>query len=188
MSAMTPADPPAGHVVARIGKPHALRGEVTVQLHTDDPEGRFVDGAVFGTRAEAGSGVPRRLTLAGHRVHRGIWLLRFAEIPDRTGAESLRGTRLLAPADDDGGAEAAEEGWYEEDLVGLRAVDPAGADLGEVVSLELGSAQDRLVLRLTSGREALVPFVEAIVPAVDVEGGTVTVDAPAGLLDPDLAD
>src|SRR5690606_39123762 len=62
-----------GHVVARIGKPHALRGEVTVQLHTDDPQSRFVPGVVFETRAAAGSGVPRQLTLATTRVHRGIW-------------------------------------------------------------------------------------------------------------------
>ena len=175
---------PDGHVVARIGKPHALRGEVTVQLHTDDPESRLVPGVVFDTRAEPGSGVPRQLTLATTRVHRGIWLLGFEEIPDRTGAESLRGTRLVLagvqpdPTEDD-------EGWYEEDLVGLTAVDPAGAVLGEVVALELGAAQDRLRLRRPDGQEALVPFVEAIVPEVDPEAGRVVVDAPPGLLDLD---
>ena len=170
-----------GHVVARIGKPHALRGEVTVQLHTDDPENRLVPGAVFATRAAAGSGVPRQLTLATTRVHRGIWLLGFEEIPDRTGAESLRGTRLLLaepePSD--------EEGWYEEDLVGLTARTPGGEIVGEVTALELGAAQDRLVLRRPDGSETLVPFVEAIVPEVDPEAGRLVVDAPPGLLDLD---
>ena len=170
-----------GHVVARIGKPHALRGEVTVQLHTDDPESRLVPGAVFATRAAEGSGVPRQLTLATTRVHRGIWLLGFEEIPDRTGAESLRGTRLLLaepePSD--------EEGWYEQDLVGLTARTPGGEIVGEVTALELGAVQDRLVLRRPDGSETLVPFVEAIVPEVDPEAGRLVVDAPPGLLDLD---
>lgn len=175
---------PDGHVVARIGKPHALRGEVTVQLHTDDPESRLVPGVVLDTRAEPGSGVPRQLTLATTRVHRGIWLLGFEEIPDRTGAESLRGTRLVLAGDQPDPAED-DEGWYEEDLVGLTAVDPTGAVLGEVVALELGAVQDRLRLRRPDGQEALVPFVEAIVPEVDPEAGRVVVDAPPGLLDLD---
>ncbi len=171
-----------GPVVARIGKPHALRGEVTVQLHTDDPEGRLVPGTVFATVAEPGSGVPRELTLATVRVHRGIWLLGFEGIPDRTGAESLRGTRLvLAEAEDDDD----DEGWYEQDLAGLQAVAPDGSVLGEVVGIDLGAAQDRLRLLRPDGTEALVPFVEQIVPEIDLDGGQIVVDAPPGLLDLD---
>ena len=82
-------------VIARIGKPHGIRGEVTVQTHTDDPEGRYVPGTSYATEATAGTGVPRRLTIASARLHQHTWLLGFAEIPDRTGAESLRGTRLV---------------------------------------------------------------------------------------------
>src|SRR4051794_3143185 len=118
-------------LVARIGKPHGLRGEVTVQTHTDDPQARFVPGATYETEAAAGSGVPRSLTLSSARLHQKTWLLGFEEVPDRTGAESLRGTRLFI------GAEAAvaqeeEDAWYEDELVGLTAVDPSGATLGEV--------------------------------------------------------
>jgi 16S rRNA processing protein RimM len=166
-------------VVARIGKPHGLRGEVTVQLHTDDPESRFALGAVLDTRAAPGSGVPRALTVRSTRVHKGTWLLGFEEIPDRTGAESLRGTRLVAPAQptEDG------DGWYEEELVGLTVVDRHGARLGEVTGLEVGPAQDLLVVRLDTGTDAYLPFVEAIVPEVDIEGGRVVVDPPDGLLE-----
>lgn len=173
-----------GRVVARIGKPHALRGEVTVQLHTDDPETRFVAGVVFETVAEAGTGVPRQLTLATTRVHQGTWLLGFEGIPDRTGAESLRGTRLVLPELADDG-EAGDDEWYERDLVGLSAVAPDGTRVGEVIALELGAAQDRLVIRRPDGADARVPFVEAIVPEVDLESGRVVVDAPPGLLDLD---
>jgi 16S rRNA processing protein RimM len=173
-------------LVARLGRPHGLRGEVTVQAHTDDPEGRFVPGAVFATEATAGSGVPHRLTLASARLHRDIWLLGFEEIPDRTGAESLRGTRLLLNEQDAAGTaeqDDDEEAWYEEELVGLVAVDPAGERIGEVIGLLNGTAQDLLVVGLEDGVEAMVPFVAAIVTEVDVEGGRVVVDAPPGLLD-----
>ena len=55
--------------------------------------------------------------------------------------------------------------------------------LGEVAGLEVGAAQDRLVVRLPDGRQARVPFVAALVPEVDVEGGRVLADLPPGLLD-----
>ncbi len=170
-------------LVARIGKPHGLRGEVTVQVHTDDPESRFAEGARFVTQAQAGSGVPRELTVRSTRVHRGIWLLGFEEIPDRTGAESLRGTRLFIGAAEAAVVDDDEDAWYEDELVGLRAVDPEGASLGTVGGLEHGPAQDLLVIELAAGGRALVPFVEAIVPEVDVEGGRVVIDAPPGLLE-----
>lgn len=167
-------------VLARIGKPHGLRGEVTVQLHTDEPERRFAIGTVLETEAAPGSGVPRQLTLRSTRVHRGIWLLGFEEIPDRTGAEGLRGTRIVTDevsVDPDGDDEA----WFEDDLVGLEVRDPAGAVLGTVSGLELGPAQDRLVVELTDGVTAYVPFVEAIVPTVAEDH--VVVDAPPRLFD-----
>ena len=174
-------------LVARIGKPHGLRGEVTVQTHTDDPERRYVPGTVFATQAAAGTGVPRALTLATARKHREVWLLGFDEIPDRTGAESLRGTQLLLDLDEVDDAEDDDEGWYEHDLVGLAVHDPAGAVLGEVHGLVVGAVQDLLEVRLSDGREVLVPFVEAIVTDVDTEAGHVVVDAPAGLFDLDEA-
>ena len=174
-------------LVARIGKPHGLRGEVTVQAHTDDPERRFVPGVVFATEAPAGSGVPRSLTLATARLHREIWLLGFEQVPDRTGAEGLRGTRLFVALEDViDDSDDDEDGWYEDELVGLTVVDTAGATVGEVAGLENGVAQDLLVVTLTSGRQALVPFVDEIVPEVDVETGRVVIDPPPGLLE--LAD
>lgn len=170
-------------LVARIGKPHGLRGEVTVRAHTDDPEARFVPGTVFTTEAAPGTGVPKALTLATARLHRETWLLGFEEIPDRTGAESLRGTTLHLSDADLEEVELEEDSWYEEDLIGLMAYDPTGAQIGEVSGLVNGAAQDLLVVRLRDGAEALVPFVAAIVTEVDPEAGRVVVDAPPGLLD-----
>jgi len=170
-------------VIARIGKPHGLLGEVTVQLHTDEPERRLAVGTVIDTEAAPGTGVPRSLTVRSTRVHNGVWLVAFDEVPDRTGAESLRGTRLVVDAADVLPAADEDDVFTEEQLRGLAVVDPAGTVLGEVGGLELGAAQDRLVILLPDGREAQVPFVTALVPEVDLEGGRVVVDAPPGLLD-----
>lgn len=162
-------------VVARIGKPHGLKGEVTVRLHTDAPEDRFVVGAVFSTEpAAVGS-----LTLRTHRVHNGTHLLSFEEAVDRTAAEGLRGTRLLVPAQET----EEDDAWYAEDLVGLEVVDPDGEPLGIVVELHDRPVQDLLEVRLTNGRTGYVPFVEQLVPVVDVDGGRVVVDPPPGLFD-----
>ncbi|HSF99249.1 MAG TPA: ribosome maturation factor RimM [Ornithinibacter sp.] len=170
-------------VIARIGKPHGLHGEVTVQLHTDKPDRRLAVGAALDTQAIPGTGVPRVLTVRSTRVHNGVWLVAFEEIPDRTGAESLRGTRLVIDGDDARPAEDDDDVFTEEQLRGLTVVDPAGTVLGEVGGLELGAAQDRLVVLLPDGRQAQVPFVAAIVPTVDLAAGRVVVDAPPGLLD-----
>ena len=165
-------------VLARIGKPHGLRGEVTVQLHTDDPETRFAVGTVIATEAEPGSGVPTALTVASTRVHRGIWLITFEEISDRIGAEGLRGARLVLP---ESNPQVEDEAFYEEDLVGLEARDPNGVKVGTVSGLEIGPAQDRLVITLTDGVTAYVPFVRRLVPTVADDH--VVVDPPPGLFD-----
>jgi len=166
-------------VVARIGKPHGLRGEVTVQLHTDDPDARLAIGSVLATQAAQGSGVPQALTIRSTRVHQGIWLLAFEEVPDRTGADSLRGTRLVAaPA-----FEKEDDGWYEDELVGLPVLTRDGTRIGAVTGLEVGPAQDLLVVSLDTGGDAYLPFVEAIVPEVDTKRGRVVVDPPPGLLE-----
>ena len=165
-------------VVARIGKAHGLRGEVTVEVRTDAPEERFVVGAELATDP-AGVGP---LHLRSVRDHNGVLLLGFEEAADRSAAEQLRGTLLVADveAEDDD-----EDAWYEKDLVGLRVVTVAGEPVGEVAGLDSRPVQDLLVVRLPGGREALVPFVKAIVPEVDVEGGRVVIDPPGGLLELD---
>ena len=84
-------------VVGRIGRPQGVRGEVTVEVRTDEPELRLGPGAVLATDpASAGP-----LTIETGRVHSGRLLLRFAGVHDRTGAEALRNTLLIADVDPD---------------------------------------------------------------------------------------
>lgn len=160
--------------MARLGRPHGIRGELSVEVRTDAPERRFVAGAVFTTDRGA-----RTLTLGTAREHNGRLLLRFAEIRDRGAAEALRDVLLLA----DVAEEAEDDAWPVGRLVGLRAFTVDGRDVGTVVAVEHLPAQDLLVVELPDGRRALVPFVSAIVPEVDVEAGRVLLDPPGGLLD-----
>ncbi|WP_134773699.1 ribosome maturation factor RimM [Ornithinimicrobium flavum] len=168
---------PDAFVAARVGRPHGLRGEVTVQVHTDDPQSRFVPGAVFDTDPP-GRGP---LTLASVRVHQGIYLLGFTGHADREAAEALRGTRLLV--DDEDEAADDEEGWREEDLLDFGVRLPDGTPLGTVSALHVRDVQDLLEVRTLEGRTVLVPFVAELVPEVDEERRTVVVDPPAGLLE-----
>ncbi len=174
-------------VVARVGRAHGIRGEVTVQLHTDAPDRRFTPGAVLHVVAPA-PGLPARLTVQGHRNHNGTTLLTFTEITDRTAAEALRGVRLEAEVDVGVADPAEPDAWYDHELVGLAVLDRDGARLGTVSAVEHLPAQDLLEVRRPDGSLRLVPFVSAIVPEVDVPGGRVVVDAPPGLLDDPVED
>ncbi|WP_273651540.1 ribosome maturation factor RimM [Cellulomonas fimi] len=166
--------------VARIGRPHGLRGEVALDLRTDTPEERLAAGAVIAT--EPASAGP--LTVVRTRVQQGRWYVTFAEVTDRTAAEGLTGVTLVVDADD---TEDEDDAWYPHELAGLRAEHVDGRLLGEVVGLEHAPAHDVLVVREPDGARTLVPFVRAIVPVVDVAGGRVVLDPPGGLLASDAA-
>jgi 16S rRNA processing protein RimM len=169
-------------VVARVGRAHGIRGEVTIELRTDVPDERFRPGIGLFTVAPPGSDVqvPPVLRLRTVRDHNGVLLLGFDGIDDRNGADDLRGLMLEAEIDDN---EQERDAWYDHQLIGLAAVDPAGRPLGEVVAVEHPGAQDRLIVRRPDGVLRMVPFVIAIVPAVDVPGGRVVIDAPGGLIE-----
>ncbi|MBW8766947.1 MAG: ribosome maturation factor RimM [Geodermatophilales bacterium] len=164
-------------VVGRIGRPHGVRGEVTVEVRTDDPDLRFVPGAVLAT--EPASRGP--LTIAGRRWHRDVLLLTLEGVDSREAAEELRNTELLVdvaelPALED------PDSFYDHQLVGLGARLTDGSELGEVVAVRHEGA-DLLVVRRVEGGELLVPFVSVIVPTVDLAGCFVVWDPPEGLLE-----
>lgn len=170
-------------VVGRIGKPHGIRGEVTVDVRTDEPERRYAVGAVLNVEAPRGSAfAARTLTVARTRWHQGVLLVGFTELPDRTAAEAARGVVLRAVVSADETPDDPEE-FYDHQLVGLAAHDLEGTHLGEVVGLTHG-AQDLLRIRTLDRREALVPFVSALVPEVDVAGGRVVIADRPGLVSP----
>jgi 16S rRNA processing protein RimM len=171
-------------VVGRVGRPHGLRGEVTIEVRTDEPDRRFATGAVLRAEPPRGSRSSlRALTVGGSRWHRTTLLARFDELPDRDAAETARGILLFATVESGESPEDPDE-FYAHQLVGLAAYDQEGARLGEVTALVRGGAQDLLTVRTPDGREALVPFVKALVPEVDLTGGRVVVADRPGLVTP----
>jgi 16S rRNA processing protein RimM len=169
-------------VVGRIGRPHGVRGEVTVEVRTDDPGLRFVPGAVLRTDpADRGP-----VTITRTHWHGTTLLLSLQGVDSREAAEAVRNTELLVDVADLPELEDPDS-FYDHQLVGLTARLPDGSVLGEVTAVR-HEAQDLLVVRRGAGGETaaddvLVPFVSAIVPTVDVAGGFVEVDPPEGLLD-----
>ncbi|WP_224276708.1 ribosome maturation factor RimM [Nocardioides lacusdianchii] len=171
-------------VVGRIGKPHGIRGEVTLDVRTDEPDRRFAPGTTL--RAEAPAGADRRpasLTVARARWHQSTLLVTFEELTDRNAAEAVRGTVLHATLGPDDVPEDPDE-YYDHQLVGLDVVDLDGTHLGQVKALVHGSAQDLLTVRTPDGRDTLVPFVSALVPEVDLDAGRIVVADRPGLVTP----
>ena len=183
-------------VVGKIGRAHGLSGEVGVEVRTDRPDLRFARGAVIATRPAARG----PLTVESTRWHSGRLLVRFDGCGDRTAAEALRGIELVVDVaepssadpiasaeisadESDESDESDDDAYYDHELVGLRAIDPDGAELGTVREVQHPPAHDLLVLKRAGAPDALVPFVAAIVPEVDLRAGTVTIVDPGGLLD-----
>jgi 16S rRNA processing protein RimM len=171
-------------VVGRVGRPHGLRGEVTVDVRTDDPDQRFAQGTVLATDP-AGRGP---LTVSSLRWHSGRLLIRFGDCQDREAAEGLRGIVLVVDAADLPAPSDPEE-FSDHQLIGLQVLTVSGESVGLVADV-LHHGQDLLVITGAgprSGTEILVPFVAPIVPEVDITAGRLVIDPPPGLLDPDAA-
>ncbi len=172
-------------IVGRIGRPHGIRGEVVIGVRTDEPDLRFAVGATLDAteRADEPAG-GAQLTVAAARWHSGQLLVAFAGVSDRTAAAELTGRWLTVDA-----SQLPEIGdpdeFRDHELIGLSVRTCAGDPVGVVADV-LHYGQDLLVVRRTDGQEgeSLVPFVKAIVPEVDVQGGVVVIDPPPGLLDP----
>ena len=163
-------------VVGVIGRPHGVRGEVAVQVRTDEPERRFAPGQVLYE-----DGGTRLFTVASVRDLPGRLLVKFAELSDRAAAAAVRGTFLAAAVEPD--ERPSESGaFYDRQLIGLRAKMRDGTEVGTVGFVLHLPAQDVLEIETAAGTR-LVPFVEALVPEVDLEAGCLTVVDVAGLLD-----
>ena len=168
-------------MVGRIIRPHGLRGELSVEVRTDDPGRRYANGSVLGTDPpQAGP-----LTVTASRWHSGRLLVSFAEVVDRTDAELLRGVLLTVDAAEVPLPQDPDE-FHDHQLTGLTVVTVSGEVVGTVSDV-LHYGQDLLSVTPAAGtsrrEEVLVPFVAAIAVEVDLAAGKVVIDPPPGLLD-----
>ncbi len=158
-----------------VAAPHGVRGLVRIKSFTEDPMALASYGPLSD---ETGSKAYRVETLSAAR---GAVLARIEGVADRTAAEALRGLRLYVerkrlPA-------TGERQWYEADLVGLAAVGRDGRDWGKVVAFhDFGAGLTMEVSGGPSSDSVVLPFTDEAVPEIDIEGGKVVVDPPAGLL------
>lgn len=168
-------------VVARIGRAHGIKGEVTVEVRTDEPELRLGPGAVLAT--EPASTGP--LTIETGRVHSGRLLLRFAGVGDRTAAEALRNTLLIAEVDPEDMPEDPDE-YYDHQLMDLDVVLADGTEIGRITEITHLPSQDLFIVERPDGTEVMIPFVEEIVTEIDLLEQRAVIDPPPGLIDGDV--
>jgi 16S rRNA processing protein RimM len=167
--------------VGRLTKAHGLKGAIKIELFTDDPARRFVPGARFDLQVPTSSPWHgKQLELSELKWFNGHPVAFFKDVDDRTTAESV--IKAILWVDQEVGDEPEEpDAWFDHQLIGL-AVLRDGAKVGTVARVDHLPAQDLLAVK-TDGDEVLVPFVKAIVTAVDIAAGTLTVDPPLGLFE-----
>lgn len=162
--------------VGRIGGAHGIQGWVRVQSYTADP----ADIGSYGLLSDESG--ERRLKVTVKRMAKGSVIAAIDGVTDRNAAEALAGLRLYVDRASLPAAETDE--FYRADLIGLEAVLADGSPFGRVVAVEDYGAGDILEIRPPQGPSVLVPFTEAVVPQVDIAGGRLVIDPPAGLLAP----
>lgn len=171
--------------VGRLVKAHGLKGALKLELYTDDPDGRFVPGAVFTLQVpDSSPWFGKTVTVREFKWMNSHAVVFLDGVDDRSAAEGL--VRAILWIDEDTDAPAEDDAWYDHQLVGLDVVRDDQV-VGRVIRVEHLPAQDLLIVA-HGDREVLVPFVKAIVPEVDVPAGRVIVTPPTGLFEEIPAD
>ncbi|WP_433525649.1 ribosome maturation factor RimM [Nocardia pseudovaccinii] len=171
-------------VVGRVAKSHGVRGELVVEVRTDDPDARFAPGVRLRGRAARSEEV-REFTVESAREHSGRLLVQLVGISDRTAADALRGTLFIVDSAELPQSEDPDE-FYDHELEGLTVQLTDGTVVGKVTEVLHSAAGELLSVRAADdGREILIPFVTAIVPTVSLADQLVVIDPPEGLLDPE---
>jgi 16S rRNA processing protein RimM len=162
--------------VGHVTKAHGIRGEVTVEVRSDNPD-RFVVGAVVFT--EDG----RSLTIERAHAHGARQLVKFSGIEDRTAAGSLRGQVLVVP--ESWLPELPDGEYWPFQLEGCEVTTEAGRSLGEITEVIANPANDLWVATDAEGTETLVPALRDVVVDVDVAAKRILVRDVPGLTAPE---
>lgn len=179
--------------MGRVVKSHGIKGEVVVEVRTDEPDERFIVGAELRGR-KAREHTLHTYTVEAAREHSGRLLLRLRQVADRTAADALRGTLFVVDSADLTPSDDPDE-FYDHELEGLtvRIVGghpDAGTVVGTVREVLHTAAGELLAIHSADADrgELLIPFVTAIVPTVSIATRIIEIDPPDGLLDPDFGE
>lgn len=162
-------------IVARIIKPHGIHGEVVLESFTD-VEGRIENTDRYQLLKDGT--LIRELEVETRRFFRNRHVLKFLGISTRTEAESLRNLELGIPEHQIG--TLSPEHYFVHVLVGCTVRLRDGRELGSVGNIMKTGGVD--ILEVGEDGKYLIPFTSAICVDVDLEGRTITVDPPEGLL------
>jgi 16S rRNA processing protein RimM len=167
--------------VGRLVKAHGLKGAFKLELYTDSPKLRFVEGAVLTLQVpESSPWFGKTVTVSELRWYNTMPVLFLKECEDRTIADTLVKAILLVDVANDE-VTNEEDAWFDHQLVGLKVIRDA-VEIGVVTRVDHLPSQDLLAVETAAG-EVLVPFVKAIVPVVDMKNRTLTVTPPLGLFE-----
>ena len=156
--------------VARIGAPHGVRGAVKLWTFTEDPLAVRHYGPLL-TKDGA-----RQFEVTHVREAKGHLVATLKGIATREEAERLNGVELYVARERL--PDTSEDEYYHADLIGLAAVDAAGEPLGRVIAIHNFGAGDIIEVAPPNGATMLLPFTNAVVPTVDLEGGRVVIELP----------
>ncbi|WP_068084408.1 ribosome maturation factor RimM [Polycladidibacter stylochi] len=163
-------------LLAQIGAAHGIKGEVRVKPFGDDPLS-FCDYGKLET--EDGS---RKFKIKRARIQKTVVVTKFEGVNTRNEAEALNGVKLYIPRDRLPEIEDSDE-FYHSDLIGLKAIDADGIEIGTVLALPNFGAGDLIEISPKSGAPLLLPFTKEVVPNVDLEAGLVHIVMPEGMLE-----
>jgi 16S rRNA processing protein RimM len=156
--------------VARIGAAHGVRGAVRLWTFTEDPMAVTQYGPL------ATKDGRRQFEVATAREAKTHLVATLKGVATREDAERLNGVELYIPRDRLPATETDE--YYHADLIGLAAVDAAGAPIGQVIAIHNFGAGDIIEIAPAQGSTLLLPFTNAVVPTVDIAGGRVVIELP----------
>lgn len=165
--------------VARLKKPHGLKGEVVVWTLTDDPEHVLATGRELVPVDERGEPIGPPAVIERSRPYQRQWLLKFEGVADRTVLEGW-GQRLFG-APRSALVPPGRDELYVHEVPGITVVAD-GAVVGRAVDI-LDIPGGRVLVVDVNGREVLVPFRAPIVRRIDRERRTIEIDPPPGLLE-----
>lgn len=176
------AELPADAVeVGRVQGAWGIKGWIKVLPYSASPEALFSSKRWFLLPSERGPKATFdgavRLKISQAREHADSVVASVQDITDRDAAEALKGARIFVPRSSFPTPGKGEYYWV--DLIGLQVVNREGVALGQVSDLMATGPQQVLVVGYEdAGKpcERLIPFVDAYVDNVDLEGRRITVD------------